>query len=326
MKVPAESPTIDWTRLEQVIRRDPGKRGLASYVVDDGRALLTGELQNAAKSLAARGSRVLIVTGFCIVLPDGTTTAETDGPPGAIYLAAMLRAAGIDAVIATDDLGGPLVRAGLAAMQLPRALLVDAESADYSHLIAIERVGPSHTTASIAAMYGAESSMTAEFKNLIAEHDRGVCRNMRGVSLDAYTAPLHRLFENAPVTTTTIGIVDGGNEIGCGKIPWDVLRRAVAQGSGAQIACRVETNYSILAGVSNWGGYALGAAVAALRGHRDAVEAWTVDKQRSLIEAMVRDGGAVDGVTKHREATVDGLPLDEYLAVFDEIRRIALGV
>lgn len=321
---------FDWQRLEQVIRHDPGHRGLASYVDDDGKPLLAGELQVAAEDLAGRGTRVLVVTGFCILLPDGTVTAETDGPPGAIYLAAMLRAAGIEATIATDDLGAPLVRAGLAAAQLPRDVLVASPADSYSHLIAIERVGPSHTTASIAAHYGAAAAAIAEFEELTATCERGVCRNMRGISIDAHTAPLHQLFERAEDDVgasrpTTIGIVDGGNEIGCGNIPWHVLHRAVAQGSGATIACRIKTDRTIIAGVSNWGGYALGAAVAALRGRRDAVEAWTAEKQGSLIEAMVRDGGAVDGVTKRREPTVDGLPMADYLAVFGEIRDVALG-
>jgi hypothetical protein len=38
-----------------------------------------------------------------------------------------------------------------------------------------------------------------------------------------------------------------------------------------------------------------------------------------LIEALVREGGAVDGVTRIPQATVDGLPLDSYLATMNEI-------
>jgi hypothetical protein len=164
--------------------------------------------------------------------------------------------------------------------------------------------------------------MLADFDRLVPQADRDVCHNMRGISIDAHTEPLNRLFET---DVPTIGIVDGGNEIGCGRIPWDVLRRAVAHGSGEKIACRVATDHTIIAGVSNWGAYALGAAVAALRGQQAAVAAWTAEKQRALIEEMVARGGAVDGLTKRREPTVDGLSLDDYLAVFNEIRTIALA-
>ena len=43
---------------------------------------------------------------------------------------------------------------------------------------------------------------------------------------------------------------------------------------------------------------------------------------RHLIECLVSEGGAVDGVTRQRQATVDGLSLDEYLQVLREIRRL----
>lgn len=314
--------SIDWTRLEQTVRRDAARRGLASFVGDEGRPLLPDHLQLAAQDLAEHGRRVLVVTGFCVTTDDGVT-AETDGPPGAIYLAAMLQTAGIDTRVTSDALGKPPLRAGLAVAGLAPDTLVEPDAADYSHLVAVERVGPSHTTASIAAQYSADDPHRDEFEQLVPLADRNACHNMRGISIDAHTAPLHRLFEET--SATTVGIVDGGNEIGCGSIPWHVLRRAVAQGSGATIACRIPTTFTIVAGVSNWGAYGLGAAVAVLRGRRDAVELWTAARQRALVEALVRDGGAVDGVTKRREPTVDGLPLDDYLAVFDEVRRTALA-
>jgi hypothetical protein len=40
---------------------------------------------------------------------------------------------------------------------------------------------------------------------------------------------------------------------------------------------------------------------------------------------MARDAGAVDGVTKRREATVDGLPLETELGMLDEIHAIVRG-
>lgn len=265
---------------------------------------------------------MLVVTGFCVTT-DAGVTAETDGPPGAIYLAAMLQAAGIEARVTSDTYGTPLLRAGLAVVGLEPDTLVEPAAENYSHLVAVERVGPSHTTASIAAQYPSGDPRCNEFERLVPTAEHNVCHNMRGVSIDAHTAPLHRLFEST--SATTVGIVDGGNEIGCGSIPWHVLTRAVAQGSGATIACRIATTYTIVAGVSNWGAYGLGAAVAVLRGRRDVVEAWTAARQRTLIKAMVRDGGAVDGVTKRREPTVDGLPPDDYLAVFDDVRRSVLA-
>src|SRR4051812_7114561 len=112
------------SELESVIRRDPGRRGLASYRDAAGRTLLAGHLESAARDLLEHGGRVLIVTGFAIRANDGVR-AETDGPPGAIYLAAMLRAAGIAVAIATDGVGAPVVLAGLIAAGLPTNLLIE---------------------------------------------------------------------------------------------------------------------------------------------------------------------------------------------------------
>jgi hypothetical protein len=50
---------------------------------------------------------------------------------------------------------------------------------------------------------------------------------------------------------TTIGIGDGGNEIGMGKIPWEVIRRNIP--GGGRIACRVPTSFLLVCGISNWG-------------------------------------------------------------------------
>lgn len=343
---------FDWDELEAVIRRDPGGRGLASFN-DGGVPLLSGGLRAAALDLAEARGPAVIVTGFAIRKAGHDhwrkPNAETDGPPGSIFLAAMLDRCGITATLATDQVGAPVLKEGLDEVALGDVLLVVAPSIENdaagrrllnnwrrslsakdvtpSYLIAIERVGPSHTLDSV------ESASRAEFEQLVPPAERDVCHNMRGVSLDDVTAPFHVLFEsNEPQDgpmPTTIGILDGGNEIGSGNIPWNVLRRAIAQGAASKdyaavLPCRIRTDHAIVAGVSNWGAYALGAAVAVLRGRRDAVENWTAEYQCKLIHAMVEQGGAVDGVTKRREATVDGLAMSDYLGVFEEIRRIVL--
>ena len=43
-----------------------------------------------------------------------------------------------------------------------------------------------------------------------------------------------------------------------GKLPWATIRKNVPQ--GGVVACRVATDYLIVAGVSNWGAYALSRA------------------------------------------------------------------
>src|SRR5262245_51719857 len=115
------SNEISWRALEVLLRRDPGRRGVASFC-HDGLYLGFGALENAAKSLAMDGKSAAIVTGFCVV--DAVSpAAETDGPPGALYLARALLALGIEVTLISDAYGMPLLEAGCDLWQLPRSML-----------------------------------------------------------------------------------------------------------------------------------------------------------------------------------------------------------
>ena len=90
-----------------------------------------------------------------------------------------------------------------------------------------------------------------------------------------------------------------------------------------RIACRIATDYLLLAGVSDWAAYALAAATCSLAGRVELLAPWDAATQRRLIDTLVTETGAVDGVTKRAVATVDGLALDEYLEVLTGIRALA---
>ena len=60
---------------------------------------------------------------------------------------------------------------------------------------------------------------------------------------------------------STVGIGDGGNEIGMGKVHQRVVDGVT---NGRHIATRVSTDHLITSGVSSWGGSALVAALAIL--------------------------------------------------------------
>jgi hypothetical protein len=123
-----------------------------------------------------------------------------------------------------------------------------------------------------------------------------------------------------PATYATIGIGDGGNEIGMGKIPHEIVAKNIPNGD--LIHCRVPTDHLIVAGVSNWGAYALAAGVHLLRGVKPPRELFDPDREREILEAMVREGPLVDGVTGKQTATVDGLTWEEYVKPMIRIREI----
>ena len=123
--------------------------------------------------------------------------------------------------------------------------------------------------------------------------------------------------EDRPVT---IGIGDGGNEIGMGSITPTTMAKNIIDSQ--RIHCVVPCDYLIVSGVSNWGAYALAAGFSLLRGSKHPIELFHPDRELGTLMLMVDDGPLVDGVTGRQEATVDGLPWDVYAAPLLRIREI----
>ncbi len=264
------------TSIENLIARDPGGRNIFGLVVAD-------QLRLAAQSLRL-ARRVAIVSGFYIVEADA---GETDGPPGAKVLGEALSALGIEVDYITDERNAALFRALGIEPTLDVADYLDR--AQPTHLVSVERVG------------------------------RGVdgrYRNMRGVDITDVTAPLDELFiAGCRRGLTTIGIGDGGNEIGMGKVFADTMETIE---NGARIATVVATDFCIVAGVSNWGAYGLAGALSVLMGRDMLPSPQTVVDD---MERLVREGGAVDGVTGRHEPTSDGLDLAASLRMLERIRQ-----
>jgi D-glutamate cyclase len=267
-----------------------------------------GGLRSAAWSLAtASPIRVGLITGFYI--PQGSPpAAETDGPLGTALLAKGLDAVGIPCQLATDEPCRSACAAALAAAGVPdvpidvvvvtdgAALTPRIETwrrAGVTHAVSIERCGRSAD---------------------------GTPRNMRGEDIGSYTAPLDELFTAGPWQTIAIG--DGGNEIGMGAIPRSLIARHVAHGE--TIACVTPARHLIVAGVSNWGAYALIGALAAIREDWRATMLACLDEtlDGAVLEAMVEHGPAVDGVSRLQTLTVDNLDVAAHHRILRTIRSL----
>ena len=343
--------------FERFIRRDPAGRGLIAAEPRFG-PLCPGHLAKAAESLAETATGVVLVTGFYVPHAE-LPAAETDGPLGTALLAAALDGMGIPSLIVTDAWCAAAVRAAAEAIEFPadrvgvlsddscaelRDFATERGAMEVSHLIAVERVGPAHSLASISeqreqreqrgrsSFYRGEEQekelrplfadeSVERFRATVLETAWNRCHNMRGDAIDAHTAPLHRLFEEFP-HRVSIGIGDGGNEIGMGSIPWDDLRRRLPGEHASRIPCRVPTDCTLLAGVSNWGAQALAAAVAMLRDRVDVLRPWDCRQQEAMLNHVLHNGPAVDGLTGRQEPTVDGLPFVTYIQPWAGIRRL----
>jgi hypothetical protein len=293
------SPEPYWLidRIERSIQVDVGRNLTALF--DAAR----GGLSAAASALAgASEAKVGFITGFYVPL-GSPPAAETDGPVGAALLARGFEEVGIACRLATDEpcrsaCAAALAGAGISHVPIDAGNVVAAvdewRRAGITHAISIERCGRSVD---------------------------GAPRNMRGLDISSYTAPLDELFTAGPWETMAIG--DGGNEIGMGSLPRELIARHIQ--NGAAIACVTPARHLIVAGVSNWGAYALLAALAVLRDdwRKKMLGCLDAALDTAVLEAMVLHGPAVDGVSRLRAMTVDSLDLAIHHSKLHEIRALA---
>jgi hypothetical protein len=314
--------------LRDLVQEDVGNRGLRTDPSDNLVTAFPGDFAAACHSLAAAPRpRLCVVTGFYI--PAATPPCgETDGPLGAVFLARALVPLGIEVVLAADGTSVPAMESALEACGLTADVpVIDLPPADgddpggyreefadaagpLTHLMALERVGPAYGPDDLRARPWATESMIDAFLFEVPSEHHGRCHTMRGRDVTDRVSPAHLLFERPGIPT--IGVGDGGNEIGMGKLPWDVVRRNVPQ--GGRVACRVPTDLLVVCGVSNWGAYALAAGVRLLRGAGPGDGLFDTGREHELLVHMVMDGPLVDGVTAKPTATVDGLDFERYAA------------
>jgi hypothetical protein len=328
------------TAIRDLIQEDVGKRGLATVPGDNLLTARPNDFSLVCRTLARRKHpHIGIVTGFYIPHAN-PPAAETDGPLGALFLARALVPLDARVFFITDPFCVAALRAGLAACGLddkvalvelppaPERTMAKAygrafaeQAGKLTHLIALERVGPSHATWSVHAQGKSTQQDLVQFRQEIPEDQRDRCRTMRGLDITANMRPAHLLFEwanNCGRDIKTIGIGDGGNEIGMGCIPWRVIRQNIP--NGGLVACRVPTDYLIVCGVSNWGAYGLAAGVLHLRKVKVDSSLFNVERERELLRVMVERGPLVDGVSGQPTVTVDGLSFERYAALLPRLK------
>ena len=142
----------------------------------------------------------------------------------------------------------------------------------------------------------------------------GAYRNMRGEDVSQYSAKLDYLVMGHP---RTIGIGDGGNEIGMGNL----AEHIPAVGTLLDAPCTTTVDHLIIASVSNWGAYGLTAALSLETG-RELLP--SVEDETRLIERLV-ELGAVDGVVGQSQPTVDTFTLEENGAILGRLRALTAG-
>lgn len=229
---------------------------------------------------------VLLATGFYVA-----GYAETDGPAGTAVLALALKKLGYHPVILTDRYCKDFF---------------EPEGLDVVYMDFDEDVGGFDRILDTLHPVG---MISVERCGHNAEGDY---QNMRGISIREYTAPIDRLFEYVSGKIPTLGVGDGGNEIGMGKLA-DVIAEQLEL-KPCQVAC----DHLIIASVSNWGAYGLTAYLEKLTGEHVLPDfAWV----RSYLERTVALG-SVDGVTKTRQVSVDGYDISVEQEILDSLAEV----
>lgn len=214
---------------------------------------------------------VFIYTGFYVA-----GFAETDGPVGAYFMARALDELGYKPIIITDsfckgyfhDIPTLYIPLGSACIDSFQALLNTYKPLVH---IAIERLG---------------------------QNAEGRYVNSRGVDIKEFTAPLDILFRLGQESgALTIGIGDGGNEIGMGS-----FKDALENKEYFSDYCVITCDYPMIASVSNWGGYGFIAELERVLQIELLPNFEEVDSYLNYIVAH----GSVDGIKRESVKSVDG--------------------
>jgi len=273
--------------IEDIIL-DQDKRGMLAlrpYLPDD-------YCSQAAQFIMDNPGGVIIVTGFYVVMAG---KPETDGPPGAIAIGEALKGLGRTVTYVSDEYTTPVLRryaSGSDVIDFPIDG-IDAskkqakdilEQVKPSLLISIERCGRTRDDTYL---------------------------NMRYVDISPNTARLDYLFDS---DVPSVGIGDGGNEIGMGNLA-EVIPTVESLPDYPAVN---QVDRLIIASVSNWGGYGLVAALSRISGKNLLP---SVESETAMLHGMI-ESGVVDGTTGEAVPTVDNFSAEENGALLARLHRV----
>ncbi len=246
------------------------------------RALRPGYCLRAARGILAGRGPILIGTGF----PVGDSF-ETDGPLGAIALYRALAELGREPWFGCAPPISRVLGASFRTLEIPIAAWEETRPFVRQ---ALARLRP-------GAVVAIERPGVA---------GDGRYYNMRGEDITDRLAKFDLFFEL--FAGFTVGIGDGGNEIGMGNV----------LGALAGLPIRPSVTRCqelVVAAVSNWGAYGIIACMNLLTGK----DLFARFDPLTILQELV-DRGAVDGRTRLAACTEDGFPLEVGLARIERLR------
>ncbi len=320
MMTPTHHQQLVGERIDQLMSlemRPLRGKGLPSGYVSELYRICREHHGEPLSMLAARKLAAAIAPADVVVIATGAGIApnlplgETDGPPGALALARTLAEGfGCHVIIATEqDHAAPVqaccdvIKQQLNAGSISMVAVAKGKAAGIK---LCEEIFADVTPAAII------------FVERDGPNAEGFFHGVRGdFRTPDQVGHLYLLADWArEKQVLTIGIGDGGNEVGFGEVRAAV---AIAHPYGAKshgefpsgVITVTSTDVVVAASVSNWGAYAVAAAVAWILQRPELTHSPECEQQ--LVEACVA-AGARDGATSLLENAVDGIDLATHMA------------
>lgn len=267
----------------------PRKEMIELYAAVKGDDAVSYQIADTILKMAK--AKIGIFTGAAV--PEHLPNGENDGPMGSVILARALSQLNYEVSVYTEieSLGPTKAFASLIGCEAP--------------VIELEREhGPQHERLSKEL----DLAFTIEKAGV---NEKGILHSINGNSRMGTRAVIDRIINTMNNNgKITIGIGDGGNEIGFGKV-YELARgilpfgKKCCCGCGGGIITVTATTFLYPVAISNWGAYALTAALAI--GSEQPGIIIKPEEEKKLLELAVnldcRDGGtgtaafAVDGVS-----------------------------
>ena len=315
--------------IERLITLDMGGRGIIQPLYDSALSLQGGY----PSLLAANKIRERLRENECAVITTGFLVPplfiqETDGPIGAVSLARGLdRFCAANSLIVTEREALPVLRGVAYAAGLN--VVKPADLRKGKHAIALlefpaERDQAEQRAREIIEGYAPGVMISVE---KAGANEAGIYHNMKGIDISEAVSKVESLLREASKRgILSIGIGDGGNEIGMGKIK-ETVKEVVPYGSdcpcgcGKGIAADFETDILVVATVSNWGAHAIIAALSLLV-EEDLLHPPEIEIE--MLLAAAREG-AIDAMSGYASGDCDGVSLASHSSMVQIMREITGG-
>lgn len=306
-----------------------GPRGVHHKLYEAARKKQGGPLTYlAAKKLIELiepGDIVIIATGAGV--PPWLPKGETDGPLGAASLARALDI-GLDAktVVVGEERTLDTIKKTFEAAEL---MIADKELFEKRNHVSLaipyplgEKKGEEFAQ-ELINQYNPKAIITIEKHGPSAS---GKYHSIMGIGRDPASVANVKFLTDLGLEKGifTLGIGDGGNEIGFGNIYEDVKRIQLYGAKcqcpcGAGIATISKTDILITAAISNWGAYGVSAMISFLLKNIKCLQDEEIEYR--MLYACVR-AGSMDGVYSSQSMYVDGTSLKTQLALVTMLRQI----